>query len=240
MQRTWHQRFRCIRVRAHLLPQRIRSYLSKAVIYIEKTPLGFYYHSNFITPGFTNPTKIASDKMTDVQKAFYNIRYSQGSDEAGQMQTVETFRDDVHILLDRSVFSAGGYPLVDVKDAKNVAIVNGLTGAFLGRADTLTRTSPPPILLAKILGCCLFGIPPHLAARYQKALEQRSFDKDDVRFLSLIRDSGTESAISRSLNLTSSRLGRSGVSIRELSQDRERLSDRAGQDGHDDQPCRGD
>lgn len=125
----------------------------KAVVYIEKTPLGYYYHSNFITPypGITVATKVASDHLADAQQAFYNILYVHGSDDAGQVKAIETYRNNVHILLDRSVFSAGGYPLVDVKDAKNVAIVDGSTGEFLGRADTLSRTSPPPMLLAKIL-----------------------------------------------------------------------------------------
>jgi hypothetical protein len=99
---------------------------SKTYVYIEKTSSGYYYHSNFVTPGngFEYPTKIASDHLIDVQQAFYNIRFAGGSDEAGQHEAIETYRNDVHVYLDRSLFSQGGYPLVDVKDARNVAIVN--------------------------------------------------------------------------------------------------------------------
>ena len=208
--------------RAHQFLPEDTSDPSKAFIYVEKTKSGYYFHSNFITPGynFTNPTKIASDHLNDVLLAFYNIRFYGGSDEAGKLQMKETYRNDVHVLLDQSVFSAGGYPLVDVKDAKNVAVVNGATGKILtdGTVDTLTRTSPPPMLLSKVVGCCLYGIPPHLAPRYQQALRQRNFVKSDVRFLSLIRDSGTEEAISYSSNLASARLGEARRPITNISQ----------------------
>ena len=67
-------------------------------------------------------------------------------------------------------------------------------------------------------GCCLFGIPPHLAGQYQKALEARPFDRKDVRLLSLVRDSGTKSAINESVSLKAANLGDSKGPITNLAQ----------------------
>lgn len=200
--------------RAHRVLPPNTSDARKTVIYIENTPDGLYFQSNFVTPGygFEYPTKIANEKLTDVGLAFMNIRFAEIPNQLAKHLAAQVYRDDVQILLDRSVFSEGGYPLVDVKGAKNVAVVDGRTGELLtnGSVERLDRTSPPPILLSKVLGCCLYGIPPHLAPGYEKALEQRAFNKDNVRFLSLIRDSGTETAIQRSSNLKSVRVGEPG------------------------------
>jgi hypothetical protein len=72
--------------------------------------------------------------------------------------------------------------------------------------------------MARVLGCCLFGIPPHLAGQYQKALEARPFDRRNVHLLSLVRDSGTKSAINESANLKAAHLGDSNVPISNLAQ----------------------
>jgi len=62
-------------------------------------------------------------------------------------------------------------------------------------------------MLRKILGCCFFGIPPHLAQSYGEALKARSFQQGEVRFLSLVRDSATDSAINKSSLIRNRRLG---------------------------------
>lgn len=192
---------------------------SKTAIYIERTARGFYFQSNFIAPGFESPTKIANQNISDVKRATLNMLL--GREPNGlEQQVADIYRKNVQILLDRSAFSEGGYPDVDLDDAENVAVVDGATGEILTNAsvERLDRTSPPPILLSKVHGCCLYGIPPHLAPTYQKALEQRPFDKGNVRFLSLVRDSGTEMAIRRSSELNSMRLGESGRDIESLAQ----------------------
>jgi hypothetical protein len=115
---------------------------------------------------------------------------------------------------DWSVFTEGGYPLVNVGYARHVAIVDGRSGKFdIGPVDRLDRTSPPPILMSRVLGCCLFGIPPRLAGQYQKALEARPFDRTNVRLFSLVGDSGSKEAINESGNLKRANLGEAKVSI---------------------------
>jgi hypothetical protein len=147
-----------------------------------------------------------------MREAFFNMSFGGGS----RQDAAAIYRDDVRILLDESAFSEGGYPLVDVKDATKVEVVSG--GRSTVVTEVLNRKSPPPILLSKVQGCCVYGIPPHLAPRYQQELEKRPFEQENVRFLSLIRDSGTETAIDRTSNLKSVRLGEPGQHIEDLSQ----------------------
>jgi len=195
----------------HVLPANT-SDPTKAAIYIENTPKGLYYHSNFITPGydFEYPTKIAGEKVKDIKTAFKNIRYAEMPDELEENDSEEILKNDVHIFLDSSLFSEGGYPEVDLTGARRVTIVNGRTGQMMmsgSSIESLSRKSPPPLLISKVLGCCFYGIPPHLAPHYQAALEKRSFDAGNVRFISLVRDSGTERAIAASSRLNALRLG---------------------------------
>jgi hypothetical protein len=200
--------------RAHRLLPPNTSDATKAVIYVENTTGGLYFHSNFISPGAENPTKIANEKITDMREAFFNIVFW-GADafENGRDASLPTYRDNVKLLLDRSVFSEGGYPEVDVHGARNVSIVDGRQGNVLveGPIDVLDRNAPPPVLMSKVQGCCLYGIPPHLAGRYQEALRARPFKADSVRFVSLVRDTGTENAINRAGRLSQLRVGQGPI-----------------------------
>ena len=47
----------------------------KAAIYVEKTQRGLYFHSNFVSPGAENPTKIAGERLTDLREAFLNLMF---------------------------------------------------------------------------------------------------------------------------------------------------------------------
>lgn len=182
---------------------------AKAVVYIEKTSEGYYYHSNFVTPGYSYPTKVGSAAATDGAAAFVNIVHADRPTDAAWRQTERTFRDNVEVLVDVSVFDKNGAPTVDLSGVKNVKIVDGRGGRVLANkgVETLNRRQPPPLILSKILGCCFFGIPPHLAQRYGEALRARPFQQGEVRFMSLIRDSATDSAINKSLLVKDRRLG---------------------------------
>lgn len=128
-------------------------------------------------------------------------------------------RQSARLILDQSMFEEGGYPIVDVGDAQHIAVVDGKQGQYLIRqVERLDRKKPPPVLMSDVAGCSLFGIPPHLAPQYTKALAARTFDKTNVRFISLVRDSGTEAAINDSPNIKAARLGQPGAPISELAQ----------------------
>src|SRR5262245_57331293 len=51
----------------------------KARVYVEKNAHGFFYYSNFRTPGHDHQTKIASDNpaIADASFAFLNIVYTE-------------------------------------------------------------------------------------------------------------------------------------------------------------------
>lgn len=205
--------------RAHRFLTADTSDISKAVIYVEKTADGLYFHSNYITPGAPNPTKVLTKDSSDFRQVFVNMVYGENFTNDEEITALTQFRQNVHIFLDRSMFTQGGYPLVDVGDARYVAIVDGRNLKFdIGPVDRLDRATPPPILMSRVLGCCLFGIPPHLAAQYQKALEARPFDRTSVHLLSLVRDSGTKSAIHESTNLRKAHIGDSAGPVSTLAQ----------------------
>ena len=194
--------------------------ISKVVVYVENTSDGLYFQSNYVPPGNPYPIKLLTKDSSDFEQIFVNIVYV-GQDTTPDQQEIalEAYRERVQVLLDASMFTDGGYPRVDVGDAGHLAIVDAASGKTLvGPVDRLDRTSPPPILMSRVVGCCLFGIPPQLAEQYQKALAARSLDKGNVRLLSLVRDSGTENAINKSKNLNAVRLGESGVPISNLTQ----------------------
>jgi hypothetical protein len=59
------QGFEAPAVHAHrLLAHSTTSDPSKTVIYVEKSANGFYYHSNFVTPGYEHSTKIGKEGFT--------------------------------------------------------------------------------------------------------------------------------------------------------------------------------
>jgi hypothetical protein len=188
--------------------------ISKAAIYIEKTDRGMYFHSNFISraPDGTfadNPTKILTTEGSDLLRIFESIVYwGQPITPAREKAALTALNENVVIFIDSNVFEEGGYPNVNVHDAEHVKVLEAKT--LFGRsvpAEVLSRESPPPILMSKILDCCLYGIPPHLASSYLKALTSRSFPQTEVRLLSLVRDAATQKAVHQSSTLTRAYIG---------------------------------
>ena len=203
---------------AHRFVGSTTSDMSQAVVYVEKTERGIYLHSNYQAPGAPNPTKIWTNEDVDLETLFMNVVFPGGFGPSEELEGHVALKR-AQVILDESMFTDGGYPRIDIGDARNVEIVDGNTGKTLvGTVDRLERTSPPPVLMSQVVGCCLFGIPPHLAAGYRRALEARPLTKDNIRFLSLVRDSGTETAIKSSNTLNAARLGESGKPINSLAQ----------------------
>src|SRR5690348_10089057 len=61
------------RAEQFLLPN--TSNMSEAVVYVEKTARGLYFHSNYVTPRAPNPTKIVTKDTSDFGRVFVNIAY---------------------------------------------------------------------------------------------------------------------------------------------------------------------
>lgn len=193
---------------AKIVPKGTTSDPRKAVVYIEKTAGGYYYHSNFVTPGYDFPTKVGSDRVKVGAEAFLNIVFTEMPSKAAVEQTYQIFRENVQVLVDRSVFDANGIPQVNLDGVKHITIVDGRGGKTLleGKTEQLDRRSPPPLIMSKVVGCCLYAIPPHLASQFGNYLRARSFRSSEVSFLSLVRDSATEAAIGASPSLSKSRV----------------------------------
>lgn len=108
------------------------------------------------------------------------------------------------IIIDESIFLENGMPSIDLSGASKIKIVKGKDKKVLSdqnKIETLIRNQPPPILISKIEGCCLYGIPPHLYKSYKTKLRNKKFNKDEVSFISLVKDSATNQEISVSPTL---------------------------------------
>jgi hypothetical protein len=116
-------------------------------------------------------------------------------------------REKVQFVLDASVFDDAGVPRVDLTGVKNVQIVNIKESPTIRtQADLLPTANPPPSLIAKIKGCCLYGRPPHWSTKFSAELSQKRFDPKKVKVASLFIESATEKEINSSALLKNARV----------------------------------
>lgn len=245
----------------------------RVLVYIEKTPNGYYYGSNFKGSGDLVATKIATTDPVPVRSALLNIVYHNDEltklSSSGQLpQAARKLESSAHIVLHQSVFDDEGNSTIDVGGLKEVAflefkdehpkseqqvarkkweptapdfVINaddifaeqqrlgGLLPAKRSRpfdskigdavvkAEVLERGSPPPpLLMRKILGCCLYGVPAGKAYSYTESLAKRPFAKNDIKVLSLVRDSSTERALEESPVLRGRRIGSTAEGMRSM------------------------
>jgi hypothetical protein len=188
----------------------------QAVVYVEKTAEGLYFHSNFISRGAEHPTKIGREDITDGALAFVNIVHTERPSDAEWRATEQTFRDHVRVMLDVSVFDKDGLVQLDLTGVKNITIVDGKAGrSVAANVEVLSTNTPPPLLTGRIAGCCLFGRPPHVAVDLGSQLKARPLNRDQVAFISLVRDTGTQAAIGKT-SLLKARTAATGPDIKGL------------------------
>ncbi|MGE0420866.1 MAG: hypothetical protein AB7O88_01300 [Reyranellaceae bacterium] len=180
-----------------VLPTDITDDPRRATVYIEKSEAGYYYHSNFKTPGHDYPTKVGTPDLSDAKVAFVNIVFDKRPSTSEWRQTERIFEENVQVIIDVSALGSDGRPLVDIGKARNVRIVDARGGRSLD-SEALTTQRPPPSFISRIVGCCLFGRPPHKAKDIGTALAKETVSIRDIRVLNVARDSATESAISQS------------------------------------------
>ncbi len=209
---------------ANILLHSTTSDPSDAKVYVEFRGGVLYYQSNFITPGFEYPTKVAADlekhpEIANPKFTFVNIVHSKPPSPDVWEKTERSMRDDVHILIDKSVFDEYGIPRIDLSGIKNFQVVDGDLGISLGgKGDILATAKPPPSVIARIKGCCLYGRPPHLTTRYAEALSRQPFNASDVKVASLFIDRATEDALRASKALKAARVEGDGAKLNEISQ----------------------
>lgn len=195
--------------------------LQKAMVYVEydKDDGVLYYHSNFISGvdgsgKLLYPTKIKGDPsqkpvFADAARVFLNIIETSPPDDARRRVVQEAFENEATFFVDISVFDTNGMPRVDLTGLKKIHLVNSRSNVSLksGEIDFLTTAKPPPSLISKVRGCCLWGRPPHRVEEFSTALSKRSINTTSVKVVSLFIDSATDAALKSSSLLRSSRLG---------------------------------
>lgn len=190
---------------------------SKIAIYAEMTPDGAYYHSNFLSEGAENPTKVLSKEGIDPERLLANIIFtSKDAWESSSLDVKQLLRNDVQVQLDKSMFDENGYLLADMSGVKRLQLVDGSQEVSLptGELRPLTMLRQPPFALtARIRGCCLLGIPPSEARQFARDLEALPFDRSRLKIMNLVRDTRTGEVISRSKELGPLKVG---VDVKDL------------------------
>jgi hypothetical protein len=188
--------------------------ITRAAIYVEKTSRGMYYHSNFISlaPDGTfadNPTIILTTDNTDLLEIFENIVYwGKTITPARANAALTALNENVKIFVDGTVFDEEGFPRINVREIEHVNVVeskNLFTTSV--SAELLSRESLPSLIMAPIVGCCLYGIPADQAPSYWKALTLKPFSPEDVRLLLLVRDSATQRLVQQTSTLARAYIG---------------------------------
>lgn len=179
------------------------------------------------------PTKVKGSPsenpaFADAKQVFDNII---GEDIAfgNAVEVASAFANDVFFLIDISVIDNHGIPRVNLGNAKNIRTVHthvperfavalrkistdaqrdpSLRDAepTTGPAELLKTLTPPPSLVAKIKGCCLYGRPPHEVGRFSEVLKRAKFDARRVKVAALVIDSETRDAILSSKRVDAAR-----------------------------------
>ncbi len=186
----------------YFLPKRVTSNKAAASVYVEKTSDGAYFHSNYLTPGHDYPTKVGSSKIDDAKFAYVNIVHDSRPSEFEWRSTEEAFKNDVEVFVDISVFDHNGRPTIDFGGVKKITVVDGKSREVIAKdVEIVSTKTPPPMIVGKSLGCCVYGLPPHMAIRIAKSLRAKKLNRGKVKLLSLAPDSATEAAISKSKTL---------------------------------------
>lgn len=194
-----------------VLPPTTTSTMKQASVYVEYDKGVLYYHSNFITRGLGEdgkplkyPTKVTGDPnqdpvFADPASVFLNVVFAEMPDSGAANAARRALKEDVQLLLDVSMFDDAGIPRIDLTGVKNVHLVDaGRKQSLAISLETMQTSKPPPSIIAKIKGCCLYGRPPHWSRRFAEELSKRPFESRKVKFASLFIESATDREIARS------------------------------------------
>lgn len=196
---------------AAVLPVTRTSTVTDASVYVEYVDGILYYHSNFVAHFQTRddrpnklPTNVKGDPKTNPElanlaTAFAKIIGTARNDSAGNVAVRQALLGEVQVLLDLSIFDGAGVPRIDLTGVKNFQFVNARRNQTLDISSEMMETVlPPPSLIAKIKGCCLYGRPPHWSPRMSEVLSKQRFDPKNIRIASLFIESATDREIEHS------------------------------------------
>jgi hypothetical protein len=183
-----------------ILTRQKTSDINEAEVFITKKDGHLYCHSNIVSEGADFPTKIATEKVRDLELITANLftQPDEGGFTPDQIAEIRNgHRKYVKFYLDQSLFDSEGKLELDLKGAEKLYVL------FDG--------SPPPKRLVNIhpirgppLACEYY---PSLYVKITSStsptglfskLENRPFKSKEIKFASIISDSAVEDAIKSS------------------------------------------
>jgi hypothetical protein len=155
----------------------------------------------------------AIDLLGAVFRQLYGSQYQQPS-----RQDLAAWAKKVRWRLADSLIDSQGRARIDLTEVAEVEVIHEPWATFLSEESSVplgslkdlqvflsqakdpkdvkgvvVRTNvPPPVVVARVLGCCFFVRPPRAAARVAENLKRVELSKDSVRIMSLVHDTSTE------------------------------------------------
>lgn len=182
-----------------VLPENTRSDVG-VFVYVEKNSNGdYYYQSNYIPQGYSNPTKLEGDEeLEDTLGAFSFILNPNHEDSVLARAAVAASAKKATLILDKSVFNDNGQTDLNLDSFENITVVDKESHSSNSVMPIETRDSPPPVYVETVDGCCLFIPASYRAKALFSTLSTTRFSKDDVIFVSLVNDTATDIEVSKS------------------------------------------
>ncbi len=152
--------------------------------------------------------------LKDAATVFKTIVYAGDFSSAQASVADHALNSSVRFILDKSMFDENGIPRINLIGAKNIEVVDSTTGASLSTdAELLETSKPPPSLIAKIKGCCLYGRPPQATGAFSAGLDKIKVTARDVMVASLFVESATEDALDSSKTIRAARVKGDGAAL---------------------------
>jgi hypothetical protein len=174
--------------------------INSCEVFITKKGNYLYFHSNFVSEGADNPSKISHKELRDLTLVTANLYGVPEGNEFSPAETrkiVEAHKKHVKYYLDQSLFDSTGTINLELGGAEKIYVL------FEGAPPPkpLTRLNPirgPPYVAEYYPSLFVKVTPSATPHQLFTKLEQQPFKSREIRFVSLLPDSATEAAIKAS------------------------------------------
>ena len=174
--------------------------LSACEVYVGQKDGHLYFHSNFITEGYDNPTKIATEKVRDLRLITANLVAAPdgGGFSPAEMTRIRTaHQKQIKYYFDQSLFDSTGVLGLELKGAEKCYVLFG--GA--PPPKPMVRINPirgPPFAVEFYPSLFVKVTSSAQPEEFFSKLQGRTFKPQETRFVSLIADSAIKTAIETS------------------------------------------
>lgn len=105
------------------LSEKITSSINECMIYITKKDNLFYCHSNFKKPGFSYPTKIATNETNDILTFLFNILCSDSLSQEERKNIIFYHENKIKYFINSKLINEDGLIDINVNGAKNIEFI---------------------------------------------------------------------------------------------------------------------